>query len=119
MYSNLLAGIRSITPEEYNYLEQVMSGMSQKQAEGFVMFYRGKRRSPQEILLFTLLGFIIIAGVQRFVIGRYAVVHDISFAIVIEKNGWIDAINLGQPYRIAPGSFGIFGCDDKISSLVY
>ena len=70
MYSNLLAGIRSITPEEYNYLQQVMSGMSQKQAEGFVMFYRGKRRSPQEILLFTLLGFIIIAGVQRFVIGQ-------------------------------------------------
>ena len=34
------------------------------------MFYRGKRRSPQEILLFTLLGFIIIAGVQRFVIGQ-------------------------------------------------
>ena len=70
MYSNLLAGIRSITPEEYNYLQQVMSDMSQKQAEGFVMFYRGKRRSPQEILLFTLLGFIIIAGVQRFVIGQ-------------------------------------------------
>jgi TM2 domain-containing membrane protein YozV len=70
MYQNLLANISGITPEEYEYLQQVMNGMSQKQAESFVMFYMGKRRSPQDILLFTLLGFIIVAGVQRFVIGQ-------------------------------------------------
>lgn len=44
--------------------------MSQKQAESFVMFYSGKRRSPQDILLFTLFGFVIVAGIQRFVIGQ-------------------------------------------------
>ena len=66
MYHNLLTNIRGITHEEYSYLEQVMNGMSQKQAESFVMFYSGKRRSPQDILLC----FIIIAGVQRFVIGQ-------------------------------------------------
>jgi TM2 domain-containing membrane protein YozV len=70
MYQNLLTGMSGLTPEEYNYLLQVMNGMSQKQAEGFVMFYSGKRRSPQDMLLFTLLGFIIVAGIQRFVIGQ-------------------------------------------------
>lgn len=70
MYQHLLTNISGISPEEYEYLQQVMSGMSQKQAESFVMFYSSKRRSPQDILLFTLLGFIVVAGVQRFVIGQ-------------------------------------------------
>ena len=70
MYQNLLTHISGISPEEFNYLQQVMNGMSQKQAESFVMFYTGRRRSPQDILLFTLLGFIVVAGVQRFVTGQ-------------------------------------------------
>ncbi|HEY0669192.1 MAG TPA: TM2 domain-containing protein [Sphingobacteriaceae bacterium] len=70
MYQNLLSNISGITLEEFNYLQQVMNGMSQKQAENFVMFYSGKRRSPQDILLFTLIGFIGVAGVQRFVTGQ-------------------------------------------------
>lgn len=70
MYHNLLANINGLTPDEFNYLQQVMHGMSQKQAESFIMFYSGKRKSSQDILLFTLLGFVIIAGVQRFVIGQ-------------------------------------------------
>ena len=70
MHRNLLLNIHGLTADEYQYLEQVMNGMSEQQAHAFVMLYRGKRRSPQDILLFTLLGFVIIAGVQRFVTGQ-------------------------------------------------
>ena len=34
------------------------------------MIYSGKRKNPQDILLFTLLGFVVVAGVQRFVVGQ-------------------------------------------------
>lgn len=44
--------------------------MSPDQAKQFIMLYSGKRQSPSDILLFTLLGLIIVAGVQRFVIGQ-------------------------------------------------
>lgn len=70
MYKNLLLNIHGLTAEEFQYLEQVLNGMSEKQAQAFVMLYQGKRKSPQDILLFTLLGFVVIAGVQRFIIGQ-------------------------------------------------
>ena len=70
MYQDLIMNLKGVTPDEYVYLEQVMKNMDQEQARTFVSYYAGKRKDPQDILLFTLLGFVIIAGVQRFVIGQ-------------------------------------------------
>lgn len=64
-----LVNLKGISPEEYAYLQQVMADLDQRQAQNFVMFYSGRRKSPDEILLFTLLGFLGIAGIQRFVTG--------------------------------------------------
>lgn len=65
-----LIHLKGMSPEEYSYLQQVMSGMDERQKQGFVMFYSGRRKDPQEILLFTLLGFLGIAGIQRFITGQ-------------------------------------------------
>jgi len=70
MEKDLLINLRGMNPEEYSYLQQVMTGMDDRQAQNFVMFYSGKRKSPQDILLFTILGFLGIAGIQRFVVGQ-------------------------------------------------
>lgn len=70
MYRDLIMGLKGVTPDEYLYLEQVMKNMDQDQARTFVSYYAGRRKDPQDILLFTLLGFVIIAGVQRFVLGQ-------------------------------------------------
>jgi TM2 domain-containing membrane protein YozV len=56
--------------EEYSYLKQVVSGMNQRQTQNFVLLYSDRRKDPQEILLFTLLGFLGVAGIQRFIIGQ-------------------------------------------------
>jgi hypothetical protein len=69
-YRDLIMNLRGVTPEEFLYLEQVMKTMNEQQAKSFVSYYSGKRKDPQDILLFTLLGFVIIAGVQRFVLGQ-------------------------------------------------
>jgi len=70
MEKDLLINLRGMSPEEYSYLQQVMVGMDERQTQNFVMFYSGKRKSPQDILLFTILGFLGIAGIQRFVVGQ-------------------------------------------------
>ena len=70
MEKDLFINLRGMSPEEYSYLQQVMVGMDERQTQSFVMFYSGKRKSPQDILLFTILGFLGIAGIQRFVIGQ-------------------------------------------------
>jgi len=56
--------------EEYSYLKQVVSGMNPRQTQNFVLLYSDRRKDPQEILLFTLLGFLGVAGIQRFIIGQ-------------------------------------------------
>lgn len=69
-YQNLVMNLKGISPDEFLYLEQVMKNMSEDKAKTFVAYYAGKRKDPQDILLFTLLGFVIIAGVHRFVLGQ-------------------------------------------------
>lgn len=63
---NFLYGIKGITPEELQFLTQLLNGMTDEQVQRFVMIYSGKRFSTDTILLFTLLGFVGISGVQRF-----------------------------------------------------
>jgi len=69
-FNDLLYNLKGITPEEFAYLQRVMDGMTPEQARQFVTFYGSKRQNPSDILLFTLLGFVIVAGVQRFILGQ-------------------------------------------------
>lgn len=69
-YQNLLYNLKGVTPEEFSFLQQVMNGMTPEQAQRFIMFYSGKRRSPNDILVFTLIGFLGVAGIQRFITGQ-------------------------------------------------
>jgi TM2 domain-containing membrane protein YozV len=59
-----------ITPEEINFLQQVTADLSENQKKYFYMVYSGKRKNPQDILLFTLIAFVGVPGVQRFVLGQ-------------------------------------------------
>jgi len=70
MHKNLLYNLKGITPEEFSFVRQIMEGMTDTQAQQFVIFYSGKRHSPNDILLFTLIGLLGAAGVQRFVVGQ-------------------------------------------------
>ena len=70
MEKDQLINLRGMSPEEYSFLQQVMVGMDDRQTQSFIMFYSGKRKSPQDILLFTIFGFLGIAGIQRFVVGQ-------------------------------------------------
>jgi TM2 domain-containing membrane protein YozV len=67
---NYYAAFPGITLEEMGYLQQATAGLSEDQHRTFIYLYSSKRRSAQDILLFSLLGFIGIAGIQRFVTGR-------------------------------------------------
>lgn len=93
-HNNLLYSLKGITEEEYFFLQKVMDGMSTEQAQQFIAFYSGKRHSPSDILLFTLLGFVIVAGVQRFMIGQigmgilYLITGGLCFVGTV-----VDAIN--------------------------
>jgi TM2 domain-containing membrane protein YozV len=65
-----LVNLKGLSPDEYAYLQQILAVMDQRQSQNFVAIYSTRRKDPQEILLFTLLGLLGIAGIQRFIIGN-------------------------------------------------
>ncbi|MES2267661.1 MAG: TM2 domain-containing protein [Bacteroidota bacterium] len=67
---NPYMSLPGITTEEMAVLHQATNDLTDEQKQSFYMIYSSKRRSPQDILIFTLLGFIGIAGVQRFMVGQ-------------------------------------------------
>jgi TM2 domain-containing membrane protein YozV len=89
MYQNAYMTLPGITPEELGCLQQATADLNDDQKKYFYMIYSGKRKNPQDILLFTLLGFIWIAGIQRFMTG------DIGLGILYLLTGglcWIGTI---------------------------
>ena len=69
-FQNPYMALSGISPEEIGFLQQATSTLTENQQKYFFMLYSGKRKSPQDILLFTLIGFFGVAGIQRFAMGQ-------------------------------------------------
>lgn len=69
-----MADIMQIMPElegkEMLFVGGLIRDMPDEQARTFAVSYRSQRRDPTTVLLLTLLGFIVLAGVQRFYLGQ-------------------------------------------------
>lgn len=69
-----MLNIYQILPElegdEMIFVQGVIKDLNDAQAQQFGSIYRARRKDPQLILLTTLLGFVGIAGVQRFIINQ-------------------------------------------------
>lgn len=70
MYQNPFMAFPGITPEEMGFLQQGTTELDDEQKKYFYMIYSSKRKNPQDLLLFTLLAFVGVAGVQRFMVGQ-------------------------------------------------
>ena len=67
---NYMLSLPDLQPEEMAGLKELTAGMSDNLQQQFYMVYASKRKRPQEILLMTCLGFVVVAGIQRFVLGQ-------------------------------------------------
>lgn len=56
--------------EELTYIQHIINNMDEEQARKYINVYRARRRNPQEILIFSLIGLLGIAGIQRFVLNQ-------------------------------------------------
>lgn len=70
MMNTYLASLPDLQPAEMAGLKELTNNMSESQQNQFFQLYIGKRKKPQEILLLTCLGFVVVAGIQRFVVGQ-------------------------------------------------
>ncbi|MGP8217366.1 MAG: NINE protein [Bacteroidia bacterium] len=62
--------LQGAQPEEIMLIENLIKDLTEEQRQQFVAFYQGKRKDSQNLLIMTLLGFLGIAGIQRFIIGE-------------------------------------------------
>ncbi len=64
--ANVLQLLPELIGEEQIFVQGLLKNMSDEEAQQFANVYRVRRKDPQTILLLTLVGFLGIAGVQRF-----------------------------------------------------
>jgi TM2 domain-containing membrane protein YozV len=70
MKPNLVNLIPAIEGEELVYLQALTKELTDGQLSSFIAIYNGKRRKTDQVLLGCVLGFVLVAGVQRFMVGQ-------------------------------------------------
>ncbi len=68
--ANVLEVLPEIFGEEQAYLSGMINDLDNDKAIMFANAYRARRRDPQTILLVALVGFLGVAGVQRFLVDQ-------------------------------------------------
>ncbi|MDX5325120.1 MAG: TM2 domain-containing protein [Bacteroidota bacterium] len=63
--NRVLRYIPEASGEEMIFLDQFTREFGDEEMERFAFYYRAKRKDPQTVLILTILGFVIVAGVQR------------------------------------------------------
>jgi TM2 domain-containing membrane protein YozV len=66
MNDQYLYSFSNITIEEIQFIKEITASLDDESKKHFMMMYSSKRRDPQHILFMCLLGFVVIAGIQRF-----------------------------------------------------
>lgn len=68
--ANVMQLMPTLEGDETVYIQGLIKEMSDNQAQQFANIYNSRRKDPQTILLTSLIGFLGIAGVQRFILGQ-------------------------------------------------
>lgn len=66
----MLMMLPDLQPDELMTIRELAQNMNEGQQQRFIMFYRGKRKDQQTMMLLTIIGFFGVAGIQRFVFGE-------------------------------------------------
>ena len=70
MSQRLMTNIPGIDVEEMLFLDNMTKDLNDEQFRTFVAVYSGRRKSNDTILICTILGFVAVAGIQRFIVGQ-------------------------------------------------
>lgn len=68
--ANILMLLPEIVGDEQMLISGLLKNMDDETAQQFANVYRVRRKDPQTILLLTLVGFLGIAGIQRFFVDQ-------------------------------------------------
>jgi TM2 domain-containing membrane protein YozV len=74
MKGNSMANIFQLLPslegDEMIFVQGITKDMSDNQLQFFATLYSARRKDPLLILITALLGFVVLAGIHRFILGH-------------------------------------------------
>ena len=69
-----MAKVTDVLPEltgsEMMHVQNLIQNFDDEKARAFANVYRARRKDPQIILICALLGFVVVAGVHRFLLNQ-------------------------------------------------
>lgn len=68
--SKVIKYLPELQGEEQLAVAQLITDMTEEQAEQFSHVYRQRRKDPNVTLIMALLGFVVVAGAHRFYLGQ-------------------------------------------------
>jgi TM2 domain-containing membrane protein YozV len=68
--SRILDLMPELEPDELQFVQQMLGDMPYAEMQQFANIYRARRKKPQEVLILIIVGFFLIAGLQRFYLGQ-------------------------------------------------
>ncbi|KAB2810155.1 TM2 domain-containing protein [Phaeocystidibacter luteus] len=68
--NRILLEIPEATGEELYFLERLLETCDQEQLSQFARIYRTRRRDPQNVLIFAVIGLFVIPGIQRLYLNK-------------------------------------------------
>jgi TM2 domain-containing membrane protein YozV len=67
---NVFQLMPTLEGDEMAFVQELIKDMNDSQAQQFAMAYMSRRKDPSNILIFTIIGFVGFAGIQRFVLNQ-------------------------------------------------
>lgn len=68
--AKLIEFLPELEGDEALYIARVIRSMDEETARRFSRVYRARRKDPQTVLLTAVPGFLLVAGIHRFIIGQ-------------------------------------------------
>ena len=68
--SKVIKYLPELEDEEQLYIAKIFREMTEEQAENFTRVYRERRKDGPLVLMLSLLGLLVVAGVHRFYLGQ-------------------------------------------------
>jgi TM2 domain-containing membrane protein YozV len=123
MDTSFLLTLPEIDNIELQFLQNLVTGMNDQQKQQFLSIYGARRKDPQTILLLSLLGLVVIAGIHRFVLeeigmgilyfftGGLCLIGTIVDAINYKSLTWkfnqakaLESANIARSFAISQGT---------------